>query len=114
MEKQDKKQLIQAYKDRKIVGGVCGVKNAKNGKYLLEATNDINGSRNRLEFCKKTGSPLQMRIQKDWNEFGSDAFAFEVLEELEKKPEQTDKEFRDDLNTLLELWQEKLGPEQLY
>jgi hypothetical protein len=44
---------------------------------------------------------------KDWKTFGKEAFSFEVLEELEKKESQSDREFKEDLATLLEIWNEK-------
>lgn len=43
-----------------------------------------------------------------WKQHGASAFSFEVLEEIEKKEAQTDREFSDDVAVLLELWTEKL------
>jgi hypothetical protein len=51
-----------------------------------------------------------MKLQKDWNEYGGSVFDFEILETLEKKPEETDREFSDNLGILRELWQEKFDP----
>ncbi len=42
-----------------------------------------------------------------WKESGASGFSFEVIEEIERNETQTDREFSDDVNTLLELWLEK-------
>lgn len=39
---------------------------------------------------------------------------FEILEELEKKESQTDREFDQDLQTLLDLWHEKWKDKNFY
>ena len=42
---------------------------------------------------------------------GPEAFRFEALEELTPRPDQTPAEYREELATLLELWQERLPAE---
>jgi hypothetical protein len=96
-----------------VKGGVFAVRNTASGKLLLEHTADIQGSANRFEFMKKTGSCYNLKLQKDWDA-GAPAFEFEILEELEKGSEQTDSEFRADLATLRELWLDKLSGSELY
>jgi hypothetical protein len=53
-------------------------------------------------------------VQGDWEKYGTEAFIFEILEELEKKETQSDKEFKDDLDTLKEIWLERLQRDLLY
>lgn len=43
----------------------------------------------------------------DWNRYGASSFVFETLEEITKKETQSDLEFADDLETLLEMWNER-------
>ena len=50
----------------------------------------------------------------DWDKFGAHSFVMEILEELERMKEQTPKEFREDLNTLKDIWLEKYDPDNLY
>jgi hypothetical protein len=114
MKNQNRKQLLEAYKERKIVGGICAIKNTANGKMLLSGVTDLQGSKNRYEFSLATGSCVDFKLQKDWDTFGREAFIFEVLEELEKGETQTSKEFSDDIKILKELWIEKLDPHSLY
>jgi len=114
VEKQTRKEMQAAYKEHKVIGGICAIKNMANGKMLLSAVVDIQGYKNRFAFSKSTGGCVSTKLQKDWNEFGADAFTFEVLEELIKKETQTPKEFNDDIETLKEIWLEKLDLEMLY
>lgn len=114
MDKQNKKELAAAYKERKVVGGIYGIVNSGNGKMLLLSTCDMQGSRNRFEFSKKTGSCINLKLREDWQKYGNMAFDFTVLEELTKKESQTDQEFAEDIATLQELWTEKLLGKNLY
>ena len=114
MDSNAKRELQSQYKEREIVGGVYLVRNMRSGKLLLEATKDLQGSRNRFEFAQKTGSCVYAKLQKDWPEYGSEAFVFEALEELPKGETQTDKEFKADIDLLKEMWLEKLSGEALY
>jgi hypothetical protein len=45
---------------------------------------------------------------------GASVFQFKALEELEKKPEQSDREFNEELELLRQLWVEKFDPLKLY
>lgn len=114
MKPQNKKDLIAAYKQRAQIGGIYAVTNSNTGKSLVLASADIAGIRKRYEFAEATGGCFHPKLQQDVNRFGSGAFTFAVLEELEKKPTQTDREFGDDLAVLLSLWLEKYDPATLY
>ncbi len=114
MDKQNRKSMVDAYKERVVVGGVWAVKNAKSGKLLLGADANLNGAKNKFGFFTATGVCPYLELSKDWEAFGKDAFAFEVLEEIRKKPEQSDREFKEDLETLREMWGERIGAAGLY
>jgi hypothetical protein len=109
-----KKELQAEYKERKVIGGVFAIKNTLTGRILLDSTPDLQGSINRFEFAKKTGSCVSMKLQKDWHPLEAPPFTLEVLEELEKTGNQSDAEFRADLLTLKEIWLEKLADADLY
>jgi len=104
MEKENRKALITEFKDRKNVGGIYGIINDVSGIRHIYSTPNIEGSKNRFEFAMKTGSCIIPQRQNEWEEFGSTAFHFEKLEELEKGNEQTSRSFADDLKLLLEMW----------
>lgn len=105
------KELLAAYKERKILGGVCCVTCTSNHKRLILGATELKSQRNRFELALATNSPLLPAMGQDWREHGSTAFTFEVLEELEKTPEQSDLDFRADVKLLAEIWREKLSNE---
>lgn len=109
-----KKELKMQYKERKVVGGVFVIRNTLKDKLLLDATTDLQGSKNRFAFAQQTGSCIHPKMQKDWQEQKGAGIDFEVLEELEKGETQTDAEFAADIMTLKELWKEKLAEKNLY
>lgn len=114
VEKNNRKELARAYRERKIVGGVYAIKNTANEKVLLAWDTDLQGSRNKFDFSVMTGSCPSMKLQKDWQSFGKDTFVFEVVEELEKKSEQTEREFCEDLMTLEELCRDRFDENLIY
>ena len=111
---QSRKELLEAYKHRKVVGGVYAVTNQRTGRMLVMSAQDLNGIRRRYEFAVAIGSCFHPKLQADVNVYGTDAFEFAVLEELVKKETQTDRDFADDLETLRALWLEKYDPAILY
>ncbi|MDI3536837.1 MAG: hypothetical protein PWR12_1691 [Eubacteriaceae bacterium] len=100
-----KKALKENYKNKSIVGGIYGIRCGE--KVWLKSTKGLEGQKNRFAFSVSTDSCPEPAMLKDWKTFGKEAFSFEVLEELEKKESQSDREFKEDLATLLEIWNEK-------
>ena len=109
-----RKTLINEYKQGKIVGGIYRVTNTRNGMYLLDYAANLQAKQNSFNFMVSSGSCLDYRLKKDLAEFGCRCFVFEILEALEKKPEQAQDEFMDDLKMLGQLWSEKLDPSKRY
>ena len=114
MKPQNKKDLIAAYKQRAQIGGIYAVTNTQTGKSLVLASPDMGGIRSRYEFSAMMGGCFHPKLQQDANRFGNDVFTFAVLEEMEKKATQTDREFAEDLEVLLSMWLEKYDPEKRY
>lgn len=106
-----RKALKDAYKEKKAVGGVCVIECAGNHKKLLQASRDVEGLRHRFDFAKKINSCPDPSLRGEWERYGGDSFTFRVLETLEKGEAQSDADFRDDVNTLLKLWREKISEE---
>lgn len=81
-----KKELKQLAREIKVQPGVYLVRNIKNGKVLVMSTPDlktINGKKAQMA----NGSFPNPSLQADLDVFGPDAFAYEVLENLEPKEE---------------------------
>jgi len=110
----DKKELKAEYLQRRRVGGVFKIENAVTGKILLSSGADIKSCENRFLFSQNTGSCSYLKMQEDWGRYGPGAFSFFALETLEKKSEQSEREFLEDIKTLEELWREKLSGREMY
>ena len=109
-----RKEIINAYKERKRLGGVYIITNSLNGKYLIGYAADLKSVQNHFSFALTTGSALHPKLRNDWEELGGKAFTLEVLEELEQKPEQSKAEFIDDLKTLEQLLRANLDASKEY
>ena len=112
--KATRKELQEQYKERKVIGGVYAVRNTRKNKLLVETSTDLQGSKNRFEFAKATGSCIHTKLYADWAEQGSGDFVYEALEELDKGDAQTSEAFKADVELLKEMWLEKLSGSELY
>lgn len=115
LDKQKKKELATNYTQTFRSMGVYQIRNTQNDKILVNSSMDLNGMRNRLEFCIQMNTNTFIELQKDWATFGGKSFVFEVLDEIEPREETvldaTDlKSYRGEVDALLELWLEKLEP----
>ena len=109
-----RKEMQAQYREREIIGGVYYIENVSINKILLLSTTELAGDRNRFEFSKKTGSCINMKLQSDWAQYGSEKFVFVILEELKKGASQTDMEFKEDIAMLKDLWLDKLSEKAFY
>jgi hypothetical protein len=103
-----KKELKQMYKETAIEAGIYQIKNTINHKIFIASTRNlktITGKKFQLE----TGTNTNKMLQEEWNQFGKDAFVFEVLEVLKKKEEGYFDEKRE-LEKLEDKWLEQLQP----
>ena len=107
MGKTNKKDLINAYKNKPAVGGVYCILCSGSGNRLINSTVDMEGIHNRFRFALSIGSCPDPKLQDDWMKFGGESLSFTVLEELTKAETQSPKEFKDDVDALLEMWLEK-------
>jgi len=112
MDKQSKKDYKAQYRNRAVTGGVYRVRCESADTLWLRSTTDMQGAKNRLMFAVSTKLCPEAGMLKEWKQFGAAAFSFEILEEIEKKETQSAREFSQDVDTLLELWAEKLRPGQ--
>jgi len=109
-----RRELTEAYKERKIIGGIYRVTNSRTGMYMLEHTQNLQAKRNSFDFMVSSGTCFHHKLQVDWADMGASVFTFEVLAELEKKPDQSQPGFIVDLETLAQMWADKLDPAKRY
>lgn len=109
-----RKDISNAYKERKLRGGVYTITNTVSGKYLIGHAADLASLRNRFQFAVTTGSAVDPRLRADWARLGAAAFTLNVLEEIDQQPEQSHAEFLDDLRTLEQLWRANLDASKAY
>ena len=114
IDKDRKKEIVSEYKQRITTGGVYKITNTANGRYMLKAEVDLQSFQNRFDFNQKMKGCLHPKMRKDHNEFGSEVFVLEFLEEVEKKEDESAMGFRDRLKRMEEAWAEKYDQEKAY
>ncbi|TVY11693.1 GIY-YIG nuclease family protein [Paenibacillus cremeus] len=115
LDKQTKKELSAEYTQTFRAMGVFQIRNVKNGKIFVGGSMDLNGFKNRLEFGKQMNTNTISELQQDWNQYGGESFVFEELDQIKPKEEHAGdreqmKKYRNEVDTLLELWLENLQP----
>jgi len=89
--------------------GVYRVRNTVNGKGLVGAGVELPAKLNSHKARLSLGVHENVDLQKDWNELGPEAFAFEILDTLAAPPDSS-YDPSEDLRVLETLWLEKLSP----
>lgn len=103
-----KAELKQLYKDEETQAGVYQIRNMANQKVLVLSTMNLR-TMNGKKFGLKMGNFMNKELQKEWNKFGEEAFAFELLEVLEMKKDEYFNA-KEALEKLEEKWLNKLKP----
>jgi len=111
MDKETRNKIKRDYKQSIQPMGVYQFKNTANGKILVVGSRNLEKAENGLRFQLEMGSYLANKeLQKEWNEYGSGRFVFEILDELEPVEGKTSQEYAAEVKELEELWLEKLQP----
>ena len=104
-----RQDIKREYKERQAQAGVFWIKNTVNEKILLGSSLNLHGPLNRHKFILHFGKHDNAVLQKEWNEYGSDKFVFEVLETVKVKDE-PNFNLEDELTLLEMICLEKLQP----
>jgi hypothetical protein len=109
--KQDRKALIDAYKERKAAAGVYGVTCAATGRRWVGSAANLATIWNRLSFTLRQGGGPRPSLQADWRAHGPESFGFEILEQVdaEKLVYGRDRVLRE----RVDYWRERLGAEAI-
>jgi hypothetical protein len=105
----DRKALKQEYKQARHAMGIFRVRNLINGRSFVGSTANLPAMLNRQKAQLSMGVHANRALQKDWDEFGSEAFEFDVLDELIPR-EQPNYDPNAELQALEELWLDRLLP----
>lgn len=89
--------------------GVFQIRNVKNEKVFVGSTPNLDAAFNRHRFQLNAGAHPSKSLQNDWNKLGEENFVFEILEELPHR-EDPNYDHSSDIETLEDLWFEKLKP----
>ena len=107
--RKDKKQLKRDYQQQPRSIGVFLIRNNVNDKIFLGVGRDLAGIINRHEFQLRNGIHLNKELQRDWNEGGSDSFAFEIVDQV-NPPNDPHFDVERELAFLEKFWWAKLQP----
>ncbi len=105
----DKKAALLEYKLSHRPMGVFQIRNTTNDKVFVDSSVNIPGKINRHKFALNMGSHASKPLQADWNELGEACFEFETVEPVEPRDD-AKYNYSADLETLEDLWLEKLEP----
>lgn len=106
----EKKKLIEAYKQTKTERGVIAVRCKSNGKMMVDAMNNLRSAFTSLKMSLQMKNCWIRSLQEDFDRFGADDFEYLVLDVL-KEHDTPGYDYRYDLRELTELWREKLAAE---
>ncbi|MGM0395909.1 MAG: GIY-YIG nuclease family protein [Bacillota bacterium] len=91
--------------------GVYIIKSKDDKRCLIEETRNLRSGINRLKFMLDFGNHPNSKLQEAWNKEGEKAFQMEVLEILEYSKDESKTDYREELQLLKTMWQEKLKEE---
>ena len=81
---EQKKELKRAYKEIRPQSGVFQIRNLKNQKVWIKALPDLK-SIVRFKMQLEAKMHYSKSLQAEWEQYGPDAFGFEILEVLDEK-----------------------------
>lgn len=112
IDKSERKRIIDEYRQQKVYMGVYQLRNAKNGRAFIESASNLKSRELTLRMMLDDGRHPNRLLQQDWDECGSEAFEYSVLEEVEAKPDATPHEKARALEAMKALWLSRQGPAQ--
>lgn len=104
-----KKELKEMYKQIKPDMGILVVQSKINNKYYLETTQNLKGKMNSIRFQLESRSfRMNEKLQKEWNQYGSESFEMKILENLEYDKDESKSDYSEELEIMKSIWDEKL------
>ena len=111
-----RRELKRQYKMTRPDMGLFIVRCNNNSKVLVQATPDLRTVQTGILIRLGSNMHPNRELQKEWNEFGEQAFSMEVLETLAYDEDASKTDYKEDLKLLQSMWEEELIKEgkQLY
>lgn len=106
----NKKELIKEYKNKKHPAGLFAVKNNPENKMFIGTSLNLPAKLRGITFELEMGSHAYSNLAEDYKRLGKENFEIFILDEIEVK-EETERELRNELETLENMWVEKLKGE---
>ncbi|MGE5396758.1 MAG: GIY-YIG nuclease family protein [Chitinophagales bacterium] len=107
MDKKSRREYLEEYKKIKTYMGVVKVTNQTNSKIYITGYPNLKNRWLTIQSQLAMGKHMNSQLQKDWNDLGSEAFTYEVLEEKDAS-EVNDRRW--ELKQMEKPWLEKLQP----
>lgn len=104
-----RKELIMAYKETPRPMGAYAIRNTATGRMLVGGSLDLPATFNSQSFQLRMKSHRSKALQADWDSCGGEAFAFEVLEQVDAAKVARE-DWRKAVAALEEKWLERLQP----
>lgn len=80
MDRNERKAVTAAYKEKKIASGIYAVRCVPPGQVWLGRAPDLATIQNRLWFTLRQGSHPHRSLQEVWRSYGAEAFEFDIIE----------------------------------
>lgn len=80
MEKQRRREAVQAYKEKKVLQGIFAVRCAATGETWLGMSRNLDAQQNSIWFSLRMGTHRNKPLQAAWKANGEAAFSLETLE----------------------------------
>ena len=106
--REERKRLIDLYKQTRKTAGVYGIRNTQSDRLLLGSSLNLHGPLQRHRSELTWGSHRCRALQDDWNRLGQGAFVFEVLGTVDPALEGHERDAA--LRQLEQEWLAKLQP----
>jgi len=106
----NKKEIIKEYKNQKHPAGLFIVKNLPENRIFIGKSLNLPAKIRGITFELEMGSHTYSNLAQDFKRLGKEKFEISILDQIEVKDE-TDKELSSELETLEDMWVEKLKNE---
>ena len=104
----NKKEIIKEYKNQKHPAGLFIVKNLKENKIFIGKSHNLPAKIRGITFELEMGSHAYSNLALDFKRLGKEKFEISILDQIEFQDET---ELRSELETLEDMWVEKLKNE---